>query len=992
VAVVIRLVRVIMRHRLGASLTVFGLAVVTAGAAAAAPLYRAAATNAVITGELAGAPYQERVISRTWTMSEERPVADLRIEEERAQPAFRPGFRTIHGLSLDGTLRDNDQVAMLARTGVCEQLTIVDGRCVSGLNETVLSAPVAARRGLSIGSAFGFQPIVLDRQGNVIPAGPPIPLRVVGLFGPPDTTAAYWAGRTPITASGEPTDIVVVSFETVRLTRSPVVHISSDLLASRAGFDDMTVLRAVVRDEMAEGSRLAYTVSTNIPALLDRVDANERALATDLVIASIPLVLLCWYVLYLAISAGVFRRRGEFALTGLRGVPSGSRRWLGAAEYVVPVILAAPVGYVGVLVLLGALSRFALLGAPAVRAGWSSAAWAAAAILGALLAGALAQWHTSRQPVAALLRGMPSRSRLRPALAAITVALVLAAAASYELRVAGPGGFGASAPVLIALAVGLVGARALAFAADAGGRRAMRRGRVGPALRLLHVARQPGHVQLLGLQVALLTVLGFAAAAHDAADRARLSRVRAELGTATELQVAPLPVSRLLAGVRIADPTGRYAAAVATFTAGRNTPILAVDMTRFAHVALWDSSDGLTAAQAATAVRPIEPDTLRVTGPTISMRVTTTPTARDTPVVLKARLVTNSGALVEVVLGATSPGVHTYQARADQCVAGCRLLAVVLDPRGISYDIDLVVHDITGVALTDVNRWRVWPASAGGGRLDLASTTSGFRLSYVGEQRPDTLLAPVTVPDPMPALLTTATHLTTSGRTDELPMAPVPLTAPRTIPGLGLDGALVDLEYVSLARPEMTVASESAVWLSADAPPDVTQRLREAGIVTLNRRSLASTVERLNGGGPALALGFYLGLMLVAVGVGMAAVAVVAAVEHSSQSAQLRSLRVQGLRSGTAWRAAFGAWFTIIGVAFPAAVVAAGVTWLVARTSVTVFIDSDGSGYVPRWPHLPHIVGVLGVAALAILVVGAGAAAILVRTLLPTRAVRKGGR
>jgi len=69
---VIRLIRVILRHRAGTALAIFGLAVVTTGSAAAGPLYRTAAERAVVSSELAGAPYPEQVISRTWTMSLEQ--------------------------------------------------------------------------------------------------------------------------------------------------------------------------------------------------------------------------------------------------------------------------------------------------------------------------------------------------------------------------------------------------------------------------------------------------------------------------------------------------------------------------------------------------------------------------------------------------------------------------------------------------------------------------------------------------------------------------------------------------------------------------------------------------------------------------------------------------------------------------------------------------------------------------------------------------------
>ena len=63
-------------------------------------------------------------------------------------------------------------------------------------------------------------------------------------------------------------------------------------------------------------------------------------------VAAVPLILLCWFVVYLTVAYATEQRRPEFGLFALRGVPLGPTWALALGPTVVPVLVGAPVGYV----------------------------------------------------------------------------------------------------------------------------------------------------------------------------------------------------------------------------------------------------------------------------------------------------------------------------------------------------------------------------------------------------------------------------------------------------------------------------------------------------------------------------------------------------------------------------------------------------------------------------------------------------------------------
>jgi len=975
-----RLTLAMLSARRGAALTVFVLAVIATAAAAAGPLYRGAATHAATSAEVSAAEPGEQVI-RTSTVLQRQGSERSVSEELNQQPPHRLGFDTVFGVSVVGRMSTPATVrpmSMVFRSGACRRLIAVTGRCVSGANEVMLSAASAAELGLAPGAALSFQPD---------PGGGEILLTLVGTYRPRDARDPYWAGRLFGRAtrdSVESTNAAFVTKETIANTPFVVATTAVDLMAQRATFDDPARLRAEVLAEMAHnGSR--QVVNSDIPQLLERIDASSDALADGVGLAAVPLVLLCWFVLYLAVASGAFRRRGEFGLTGLRGVPRYTRWWLSTVEYLVPLFAGGVAGYLAAYLLGVALAGRLLPGDPPVQLTAGSIGYAGVAVGGAVAVGLLAQRRAGAAPVTTLLRRVPTRQPVARLGAVDVAVVVLALAAGYQVRTGAPAGGGVAllTPMLVALAVGLVAARLIGMVADRIGRRALRRGRLGRALAGLYLARQPSQARLLGVLVTMFGVLGFAVTAAEVGATVATARIRTELGAERVVGIERVPASHLLSAVRDADPEGRYAMAVARLD-GADEPLLAVDATRLARVAIWAPSNGVTAADVARRIEPQEPAEIRLTGTAAVLRLTVAAVPAGTG--LRAVLLSPTGGQVTVGFGVLRPGPGSYRADTPGCARrGCRLVRLVpVLPSLPEYDIDLTVHElrqygpdriVAGPAeFARVDRW----APGGGEAATVVGVpvADGYRVRYSGRFGLSALMYPVGTPRPIPVASTgpLPSTLDAGGQ-------PVPVTraaTPHLVPGLGPVGGLVSLWYADLAARDPSRLVESEVWLTSDAPAGLLDRLRDAGLVILSDRTVADGIDLLDRRGPALALRFYLMVALASAALGVGGLAVVAVADRWAQAGQLRALRRHGLSPTVAWRVGFGGYGALIAVGLVLGAAAAAVAWWLARTVVPFFTDAGGGPYLPAWPAPAPVVGAL-VGATVLLLGGAAVAAVGLR-------------
>ena len=266
-----------------------------------------------------------------------------------------------------------------------------------------------------------------------------------------------------------------------------------------------------------------------------------------------------------------------------------------------------------------------------------------------------------------------------------------------------------------------------------------------------------------------------------------------------------------------------------------------------------------------------------------------------------------------VELGTLVRGRQSYTADTPMCTGGCRLVQVTL--RLPPYVGPTVVVTLHSPPATD---WRVATgASATSGADGITFTLPMTSQPGAGDLRPaggpDQL--PVVTTAPLPA----DTFKTFGGKA-----VPATESARRPAARVGTGGALVDLEYADLLAADDGRAEGAEVWLSATAPPTIVDALRAQGLTVTGRRTVADARAGIAAGGTALGLRFYLLAGLLSVALGAAGLAVAAI---GTTTADLRALRVQGLRRSTGTLVEPFAVLALVAAAGVAGVLAAAVAW-----------------------------------------------------------------
>src|SRR5262249_30542123 len=136
---------------------------------------------------------------------------------------------------------------------------------------------------------------------------------------------------------------------------------------------------------------------------------------------------------------------------------------------------------------------------------------AALALLAVIVAGLLGLRRDLVAPVADLLRRVPARAGRWGSVVLRTLVIVLGAAAAFQVHPSDTPltGLGVLAPAAVILAVSLVLAAAFDPIAGARGRRALRRGRLGSALAMLHLGRRRTGSRVVALLAVAVGLLAF---------------------------------------------------------------------------------------------------------------------------------------------------------------------------------------------------------------------------------------------------------------------------------------------------------------------------------------------------------------------------------------------------------------------------------------------------------------------------------------------------
>lgn len=990
-----------IRRRPAQAITLFLLAAIASGGAAAAPAYIVGSAQSMAVASVAGARGDERLVSATRRLSGDSDLGasfgDFTATMRRE--LVLPGFPTVGDVRVTVAMAE-DPAVLAYREKVCDRL-VIDGACPTAAGEVVIGAALA-----STGVAAGD--IIRAKADGLRGAG--IPLKVTGIFRPVDAAEAYW-GPLPAEPDSDAKpvgvrlggDVMFTPLATLSGLRNVTAAASVDYLASAAAFRQTDPQLLALAYEQAR-KRLApdVTVDSDMRAHADRIWNDQQFMYVGVSVAAVQLLLLCWIALFLAVQLTADARRTDLGLLKMRGARRRDAWALTIGQSALPMLLGGVVGlFVGPY--LAGLAVGEVAGDQLRQQIWYAAVGAAAlAVAGAVIAAILAERASLAQSVAALSRKV---ARRRPGWAANTFAaviVVLALGGAYEARerAAGDGqegGLALVAPVLVALAVGLIAARLLPRLATVVAKPALRAGRLSIGLTAMNVARRPTLTPVFALLTLVVAVFFGTVLSWDVAARAKADRAAFSAGADQVLTVQADSVSALLTAVRAVDPDGRYAmAAVESADVG----VLAVDAPRLG-VSHWDEVYGLPHwDEVAAALHPSSPTSYLVRGDDLRLDVTwRQPTGPASPINVVVALQGGAGQPVTVTFGPMLPGRHVYEATAAGCgeATPCRVASIALSGARAPTGTGATVHELrigaTGPAVIDQaafgdrTRWRAGITSkVQVPDIDSGSDGLGIAIGAHTLRDSSTLNAPVypfDAPSPLPTFV--AGDKALGGSSWDPRVRPFPSSdlvavqvagTAKAIPRLGNGGVLVDLEY-ALRDAAVVGDGSTEVWLAADAPDTVVAALATHGVRVIDNDAIADRLDTLQQQGPAVVLRFGLVVALVGLALGVGAFVLATAVERGSRGNEFAALRRQGLRLGVVRAVSYGGYLIFVALAV-ALGVAIAVAWRrLGGDEVLIFTDDWAELPVPTAGSATLGLATLGLLAVVLAAAAAAAAALM---------------
>ncbi|MFI5940266.1 FtsX-like permease family protein [Streptomyces uncialis] len=490
------------------------------------------------------------------------------------------------------------------------QVRVTDGRLprpsARGRVEVALPETAAAELGVRPGARNSALTLG-DRRD-----GPAVRIRIVGVYRPVATGAAYWQ-LDPLRGRGAQK----VSFATYGplltdrsvLTAEGRVSRGETAWLATGDFSAMTIERiGALRDAAREGTAAlrgsaalagSDEVSTGLPGVLDRAERAMLVSRSTLLIVALQLCLLAGYTLLLVARLLSSERAGETGLMRARGASRGRIASLAALEALllaVPAALLAPLlagPLTGLLTGQGALSRIGLR----VDAEASGMVWlvAATVALGCALAVTLPALGSATPAGPPRARALPG-----PLRAGADLALLVVAGVAYwqlDQQTSGSGALSGdrtgrlgidpllvTAPALALLAGTVLTLRLLPPVARLAERRAASGRGLTSALAGWQFSRRPlrgaGPVLLLVLSVAM----GMLAIGQGASwDRSQDDQ--ADFRAGAPIRVLTSGAAQLGQAGRYEDTPGIEGAAPALRTSmqlsgGREATVLALDMAR----------------------------------------------------------------------------------------------------------------------------------------------------------------------------------------------------------------------------------------------------------------------------------------------------------------------------------------------------------------------------------------------------------------------------
>jgi putative ABC transport system permease protein len=994
-----------IRYRAGRSLVVFLLALVATTAAVLPPVYARAAQESVLTDGLRSAPGDATtlVVAARGT-AQESQSAFLDTTEIRktvrqvleSQPAVADRLdRPTAAVDTDTTFTARGDVvaARLAyRDGACAHLRL-NGRCPTEAGQVTLSERSAQAHGIAVGDTIGL------RMGSRA-TGNEHRFQVVGLYTPKDPDEAYW-GRTVYFTGGagadatgaERLDAMFTNVQDdVRLERSAALstRLEYPIDTTGVGLDDVAALRDGITTLVTRLRGNDLDLATALPSILTDAAADQAAIGRNAPVIAVPLLLLCWFVLFLLVASLIEERGPEIALAKLRGFPAGRAARFGLGEALLLIALAAPFGLLAGVALVEVAARYVLAEGTHAQVRWPAFAAAGVSLLAAGAAAALAGRGTVRRPVLALLRRVPARTRWQAGLAeGIVVALAAASLVAAVGDRSAP--LALLAPPLLAVVAGIATARVLRIWARLRLRAARRRGNLVTLLSSAQLSRRPAGQRLVVVVTVAVALLSFAATAWDVAAQARSDHARDALGAQRVYSVTADHPDALAMAVAKADPGGHSMAVVRTsqrYGEG-SVELLGVQSAHLAGVATWRGHDRDAVTRLARQLHPQVAAALPIAGDlTVPAVVDVLPA--KLPVRLSAVVAVPGESPRPVTLGVLGKGPRDYRAALPPaCSAGCRLIGLALSRGVAGTDPMTVTMSVRGIrsgtaelpaAFEVPDRWRagrrpaqaqvtVHPAAALG--VEVTSNDSGdVLIEYVDS--PDVL--PAVLAGPAPADDARAGEFRFPGLAEQ-PLAFQVAARSANLPRAGNHGLLFDLDYaVRAAERGSSLADNAAlryeVWAADSAPGDLATRLGAGGVQVLRTETMSGYLDQLGRRAPALGLWLYLLAGAAAIVLALGVVLLTAYVGAQGRLYEMAALRVSGVRPSVLRRAVLREYRLLLGapllVGFLAGA-AGAVVMLPGVPLVTVGVTSPALSYRPGFGALPLAVGV-SVAGLALAV------------------------
>lgn len=970
--------------------------VVAVLAAAAGPLYLETADDSVLHSVLAAQQPQAVGI----TVSPRAPRGQVQAARAALRAASRDGLGRWYsprkvvmdaGMTVSGPSRTTYGGDLVFDPGDCSHLRFLEGGCPTRAGQVALTSRSAAALGVHLGSRLATAvpgPIVyrngLPTQATVTKA-----VVVSGIVAVGHPSQPFWFGADYFSFGrscppNAPKCLPQLdSFFTPASTVSALpgtlavselfLKVGSLHLSGASAFD-----RATSKFTTFLNTQLQANVSTRLPRHLDQVYSENRLMQSIVLVVDLQLVLLALFVLFGLVARTAEARQREVALAKLRGFRLPSVLSVGLLEPLAMLVLAVPIG-LGLAYLLVAAVRPALLPGGLLAFQPLALAGALAAFAGGLVAVGFGARRIITRRLMEELRAIEPRpsSAARAALDAAGLALALAGilelVATGVLNGGRPDPVAAFAPGLVAVAVAILGMRALPLLARFVVRRTRDSGRLGLGLAVRQVVRRPTSLRQIAVLAVATALACFAVAGWAAAGVNRVQRADFTLGAARVLTVqVPVGVS-LEQAVTRADPSGRYAMA-AMISKIPSQALLAVQASRLARVAYWAPGvTRLSLRQLASWLQPHFKPELVVRGKQLRATVTVTGNPNPQPD-LQLELLDSQGNPGVADFGFLHEGTGTYTADLPPACAraGCR--AFQLDPvwtpsqttsgiityegpttvtyqltiSGLQQQVGGAWGRVTG-KLADPSYW----TSSGPGMAVSGTTVAGRPALHlaVNDQRSDTSspsVFPGALPTVLPGVVTRSNSVQdpAAASVENFDGTSLTLNVKHqavALPQLGGQGFLVDLGAAVRSETSPPSDTQDQVWLAPHTPARVVSRLRREGLRITRSQVPATTIAEMNRGGLALAYLFFIFAAGAAAALAMGAAVFSIFMTGRRRAFELAVLRAIGLSDRTLMRSLLGEQLLVLG---PGVVlgVAAGLAGVVlALPSVPEFTSTAGA-------------------------------------------------